>query len=157
MRAHVGTYPAEFFYSNSRPHKCRTRNYVSTSAENGPAMAGPAGPVPAPMSLLSFCSVQSSLAVREFRAAGEEHYKRGHGWVCANLLCLMLCRSTDLRTLRFTTPGFSMVGGFTENLKNHKMVKIGWGGGGGGGGELAQVWALARDNTVIFWPLCIIY
>ena len=24
-------------------------NYVSTSAENGPAMAGPAGPVPAPM------------------------------------------------------------------------------------------------------------
>ena len=29
MRAHVGTYPAEFFYSNSRPHKCRTRNYVS--------------------------------------------------------------------------------------------------------------------------------
>ena len=30
---------------------CRTRNYVSTSAENGPAMAGPAGPVPAPMFL----------------------------------------------------------------------------------------------------------
>ena len=49
MRAHLGTYPAKFFYSNSRPHKCRTRNYVSTSAENGPAMAGPAGPVPAPM------------------------------------------------------------------------------------------------------------
>ena len=41
--------PAKFYYSNSRPHKCRTRNYVSTSAENGPAMAGPAGPVPAPM------------------------------------------------------------------------------------------------------------
>ena len=40
---------AKFYYSNSRPHKCRTRNYVSTSAENGPAMAGPAGPVPAPM------------------------------------------------------------------------------------------------------------
>ena len=40
---------AEFYYSNSRLHKCRTRNYVSTSAENGPAMAGPAGPVPAPM------------------------------------------------------------------------------------------------------------
>ena len=35
MRAHLGTYPAKFFYSNSRPHKCRTRNYV-TSAENGP-------------------------------------------------------------------------------------------------------------------------
>ena len=25
------------------------RNYVSTSDENGPAMAGPAGPVPVPM------------------------------------------------------------------------------------------------------------
>ena len=49
MRAHLGTYPAEFYYSNLRPHKCRTRNYVSTSAENGPAMAGPAGPVLAPM------------------------------------------------------------------------------------------------------------
>ena len=49
MRAHLGTYPAEFYYSNLRPHKCRTRNYVSTSAENGPAMARPAGPVPAPM------------------------------------------------------------------------------------------------------------
>ena len=48
MSAHLGTYPAKFFFSNSRPHKCRTRNYV-TSAENGPAMAGPAGPVPAPM------------------------------------------------------------------------------------------------------------
>ena len=35
--------------------------------------------------LLSFHSVQSSLAVREFRAAGEEHCKRGHGRVCANL------------------------------------------------------------------------
>ena len=45
MRTHLGTYPAEFCYSNSRPHKCQ----MSTSAENGPAMAGPAGPVPAPM------------------------------------------------------------------------------------------------------------
>ena len=44
--------PAKFYYSNSRPHKCRTCNYVSTSAENGLAMAGPAGPVPAPMWLL---------------------------------------------------------------------------------------------------------
>ena len=52
MRAHLGTYPAEFYYSNLRPHKCRTHNYVSTSAENGPAMAGPAGPVPAPMLLV---------------------------------------------------------------------------------------------------------
>ena len=35
--------------------------------------------------LLSFRSVQLSLAVREFRAAGEECCKRGHGRVCANL------------------------------------------------------------------------
>ena len=48
-RAYLGTYRAEFYYSNLRPHKCQTRNYVSTLAENGPAMAGPAGPVPAPM------------------------------------------------------------------------------------------------------------
>ena len=41
--------PAKFYYSDSRPHKCRSRNYVSTSTENGPAMAGPAGLVPAPM------------------------------------------------------------------------------------------------------------
>ena len=48
MRAHF----AKFYYSNSRPHKCRTCNYVSTLAENSPAMAGPAGPVPAPMNSL---------------------------------------------------------------------------------------------------------
>ena len=47
---------SEFYYSNSRLHKCRTRNYVSTSAENGPAMAGPAGPVPAPMIDLLYTS-----------------------------------------------------------------------------------------------------
>ena len=49
--------PAKFYYSNSRPHKCRTRNYVSTSAENGPAMAGPAGPVPAPMLSLTMLPI----------------------------------------------------------------------------------------------------
>ena len=36
-------------------------------------------------SLLSFRSIQSSLAVCEFRAAGEKRCKRGHGQVCANL------------------------------------------------------------------------
>ena len=36
-------------------------------------------------SLLSFRNIQSSLAVREFRAAGEKRCKQGHGWVCANL------------------------------------------------------------------------
>ena len=64
MRAHLGTYPAEFYDSNSRLHKCRTCNYVSTSAENGPAMAGPAGPVPAPIPwLVSLGQVDSWLAI----------------------------------------------------------------------------------------------
>ena len=91
-------------------------------------------------SLIGFHSVQSSFAVRKSRAAGEEHCKRGHGWVCANLSCLMLCRSADLRTFGFTMREFSMVGSYTE--KNHKTFKF-------GGWELARVWALARDNTVI--------
>ena len=37
-------------------------------------------------SLLSFCSVQSSLAVCKFRAAREERCEPGHGKVCANLM-----------------------------------------------------------------------
>ena len=86
-------------------------------------------------SLLSFCSVQSLLAVREFHAAGEERYKQGHGWVCANLWCLMLCRSTNLRTFRFTTTWWVVT---RRTLKNHKTVKI-------GGWTLARVWVLARD------------
>ena len=50
-------------------------------------------------SLLSFRSVQSSLAVCEFRAAGEECCKRGHRRVCANLWCLMSCRPKCIRTI----------------------------------------------------------
>ena len=47
--------PAKFYYSNLRTHKCRSCiKYVSTSAENDPAMAGPAGPVLAPM---SYCAL----------------------------------------------------------------------------------------------------
>ena len=52
MRAHL-TYPAEFYFSNiqsgNETTKSRMHNYVSTLAENRLAMAGPAGPVPAPM------------------------------------------------------------------------------------------------------------
>ena len=47
------TYPAGFYYSNSvweRDHtKVERMNHVSTSAENGPTMARPAGPVPVAM------------------------------------------------------------------------------------------------------------
>ena len=54
MRAHLRTYPAEFYYSSSVWERDHTKvehiiSYVSTLAENGPAMAGPAGPVLAPM------------------------------------------------------------------------------------------------------------
>ena len=78
-------------------------------------------------SLLSFRSIQSSLAVRKFHAAGEEHCKRGHGRVCVNLWCLMSCRSADLRTFGFTTREFSMVGGYTENLeKPQNCQNRGW-------------------------------
>jgi len=44
-------------------------------------------------------------------------------------------------TFGFTTQEFSMVGSYTENLENHKTVKI-------GGWALARVWAPALDNTV---------
>ena len=37
------------FSLGTRPHKSRTDNYVSTLAKNGLAVAGPVGPVPAPM------------------------------------------------------------------------------------------------------------
>ena len=38
--------------------------------------------------------------------------------------------------LRIHYAEFSMVGGYTENLKNHKIVKIGG-------------WELAQDNMVV--------
>jgi len=53
----------------------------------------------------------------------------------------ILCELSE-PTFGFTTREFSMVGGYTDGtLKNHKTVKI-------GGWALAQVWSLARDNTV---------
>jgi len=66
--------------------------------------------------------------VGEFRAAGEERCKRGHGRVCANLWCQMLCRSPDLHTFGFTTREFSMVGGYTENLEKPQSCQN-WGVG----------------------------
>ena len=57
MRAHLHLYPAGFYYSSSVWERDHTKverviSYVSTSAENGPAMAGPAGPVSALMQYL---------------------------------------------------------------------------------------------------------
>ena len=50
MFAYLRMYPTEAIQSGNET--TRKLNYVSTSAENGPAMAGPARSVPAPM--LSF-------------------------------------------------------------------------------------------------------
>ena len=68
---------------------------------------------------VSFHSIQSMLAVREFRAAGEECCERGHGRVCANLWCLMLWRLTCIRTIAAMWPSF----GFTmwESSQNWGM------------------------------------
>ena len=71
-------------------------------------------------SLPSFHTVQSSPAVHEFCAAGEECCKRGDGRVCAPLWCLMSWHrsqsgSEQSQLCGFTTQEFSMVGGYTEN------------------------------------------
>ena len=50
-------------------------------------------------SLLSFRSIQSSLAVRELCAAGKECCERGHEWVCVNLWCLMSWHPKRIRTI----------------------------------------------------------
>ena len=70
-------------------------------------------------SLLSFRSVQSSPAVREFRAAREERCEPSHGQVCANLMSwrpkhirAMLAQRTYLQ-IHYAR--ISMVGGYTEN------------------------------------------
>ena len=49
MHAHLGTYLPNFTTAIRDHTNVERVNYVSTSAKNGPAMAGPAGPVPAPM------------------------------------------------------------------------------------------------------------
>ena len=49
------THPTGFYYSNSVWERDHTKVDL-TSAENGPAMAGPAGPIPAPMLYGEACS-----------------------------------------------------------------------------------------------------
>ena len=68
-----------------------------------------------------------------------EAYQNGRSYV----------RELSGPTFEFTTQEFSMVGGYTEDLKKiHKTVKI-------GGWVLARGWALARDNTVIPYPIAV--
>ena len=59
MHAHLGTYLPNFTTAIRDHTNVERVNYVSTSAENGPAMAGLAGPVPAPM-----CECRSPSKVR---------------------------------------------------------------------------------------------
>ena len=62
MRAHLRTCPARFYYTTtgiqSRNETTKKLN-ASTSAENGSAMAGPAGPVLAPMAIVQIKPLSS--------------------------------------------------------------------------------------------------
>ena len=52
---------------------------------------------------------------------------------------------------RVATQVFCIVGGYTEDLTNHRTVKI-------GGWALAQGWALSRNNTVhVDWKVYSVY
>ena len=85
--------------------------------------------------MLSFRSVQSSLAICEFRAAGEERCERGQGQVCVNLGCRVAQSASEQSqlcelsgpTFGFTTREFSMVGGYMKNPENNKTVQLGGG------------------------------
>ena len=67
MCVHLRAYTAGFYYSKfslrMRPHKSQTHNYVTTLAENGPAMAGS---VLAPIHEWVVCSKSGSLILECF-------------------------------------------------------------------------------------------
>ena len=106
--------------------------------------------------LLSFCSVQSSLVVHEFRAAGENAPNEatdGCVWTF-DAWCRVTQSASKLLqlsgpTFRFTTREFSNGGRLhREPWKTTKLSKL-------GGGRLAtRVWALAQDNTVLWILRC---
>ena len=89
------------------------------------------------VSLPSFCSVQSLLAVREFRAAEEEHCEQGHN-KCVRTFdgCCGAQSASDQSqvcelnepTFWFTMQEFSMVGSYTEDLKKSQNCQN-WGVG----------------------------
>ena len=108
-------------------------------------------------SMFSSRSVQSSLAVREFCAAGENAANDATDG-CVRTFDVIAPKvhqnnrsyvsSADLPSdsLRENLAWWAVT---RRTLKNHKAAKI-------GGWALAQVWALARDNTVLYkeWQLC---
>ena len=88
-------------------------------------------------SLPSFYSIQSLLAVRKFRAAGEECCKQGHGQVCVNL---MSWPQKCLRTIAADLPSDSLhqdLAWRAVTWRTSKTTKLSKLGGG----------YLARDNT----------
>ena len=107
-------------------------------------------------SLLSFCSVQSSLAVREFHAAGEECCKQGHGRVC-DAWCrgaqsaseqFQLCELSG-PTFRYAMQEFSLLGCYMEN--SEKLSKL------VGGACLGQYSHFAGTNFHELIKRCILW
>ena len=75
-------------------------------------------------SLLSFRSIQSSVAVCEFHTTGEERCERGH--LCEPLMPNVMRPKRSGPTFEFTAQEFNMVGGYTENLeKPHNCQNLG--------------------------------
>ena len=99
--AYALTYPdfITAIISQSWNETTQKSNYVSTSAENGPAMAGPAGPVPAPVhSILYSCAMrdqhnQLTVVTRELIAL-----KRGLNCVEFNMDNISEQDACDYRT-----------------------------------------------------------
>ena len=74
---------------------------------------------------------RSSLAVCEFRTAREECCRQGYDQCVQTLLPDVVTPETQQNTLhelklnfRVTTQEFCMVDGYTEDLTNHKTLKI---------------------------------
>ena len=82
-------------------------------------------------SLVTMALQRSSLAVCEFRTASEECCRQGYDQCVQTLLPDVVAPETQQNSLRelklnfrVTTQEFCMVDGYTEDLTNHKTVKI---------------------------------
>ena len=103
---------------------------------------------PPEVSLSSLHSIRC-LQYANFVLQVKNHCRQGYDWCVQTLLpdvvaCLKLIEhSTWTQTVNFrvTIQEFCVVGGYTEDLTNHRTVKI-------GGWALARGWELARDNTI---------
>ena len=83
-------------------------------------------------SLVARASQRSSFAVRKFRTASDEHCGQGYDWCVQTLLPDVAAPEThwnSLCELKLWTfeQEFCMVGGYMEDLTNHRTVKIGGG------------------------------